>query len=42
MDLVEGRHEYKFFVDGQWLIDPHEVSIPEVSVESAIVTSTAA
>ena len=27
MDLEEGRHEYKFFVDGQWLHDPNEVSV---------------
>ena len=26
VDLPEGRHEYKFFVDGQWLHDPNEVS----------------
>jgi 5'-AMP-activated protein kinase regulatory beta subunit len=24
VDLPEGRHEYKFFVDGQWLHDPKE------------------
>ena len=26
VDLSEGRYEYKFFVDGQWLHDPNEVS----------------
>ena len=25
VDLHAGRHEYKFFVDGQWLHDPNEV-----------------
>ena len=25
VELHEGRHEYKFFVDGQWLHDPKEV-----------------
>ena len=25
VDLPAGRHEYKFFVDGQWLHDPNEV-----------------
>ena len=31
VDLPAGRHEYKFFVDGQWLHDPNEVyhSIPQ-------------
>jgi 5'-AMP-activated protein kinase regulatory beta subunit len=24
VELPEGRHEYKFFVDGQWLHDPNE------------------
>jgi len=24
VDLPAGRHEYKFFVDGQWLHDPNE------------------
>lgn len=28
VDLHEGRHEYKFFVDGQWLHDPNEVYTP--------------
>ena len=27
LELPEGRHEYKFFVDGQWLHDPGEVSM---------------
>lgn len=27
VDLVEGKHEYKFFVDGQWLHDANEPSI---------------
>ena len=27
VELHEGRHEYKFFVDGQWLHDPNEVYI---------------
>ncbi len=25
IDLPEGRHEYKFYVDGQWVHDPGEV-----------------
>ena len=25
VDLEEGKHEYKFFVDGQWMHDPTEV-----------------
>ena len=28
LDLPEGTHEYKFFVDGQWLHDPGEVHNP--------------
>lgn len=27
MDLPEGEHQYKFFVDGQWVHDPSEVTI---------------
>ncbi len=27
VDLAEGRHEYKFFVDGQWVHDSNEVCI---------------
>lgn len=27
LDLPEGEHQYKFFVDGQWLHDPSEVTI---------------
>ena len=27
VELPGGRHEYKFFVDGQWLHDPNEVAI---------------
>ena len=25
VDLPEGEHEYKFFVDGEWLHNPDEV-----------------
>lgn len=25
LDLPEGEHQYKFFVDGQWVHDPAEV-----------------
>lgn len=25
LDLPEGEHQYKFFVDGQWVHDPSEV-----------------
>lgn len=25
VDLPEGEHEYKFFVDGQWVLNPGEV-----------------
>lgn len=25
LDLPEGEHQYKFFVDGQWTHDPSEV-----------------
>uniref|UniRef100_F7AW09 AMP-activated protein kinase glycogen-binding domain-containing protein n=1 Tax=Monodelphis domestica TaxID=13616 RepID=F7AW09_MONDO len=28
LDLPEGEHQYKFFVDGQWVHDPSEVSKP--------------
>lgn len=28
LDLPEGEHQYKFFVDGQWTHDPSEV-LPE-------------
>ena len=24
LDLPEGQHEYKFFVDGQWVLDPDQ------------------
>ena len=27
MDLPEGEHQYKFYVDGQWMHDPSEVSV---------------
>lgn len=26
VDLPEGEHQYKFYVDGQWTHDPAEVS----------------
>lgn len=25
LDLPEGEHQYKFYVDGQWVHDPNEV-----------------
>ena len=25
VDLPQGRHEYKFYVDGQWIHNPNEV-----------------
>ncbi|KAF6278336.1 protein kinase AMP-activated non-catalytic subunit beta 1 [Rhinolophus ferrumequinum] len=28
LDLPEGEHQYKFFVDGQWTHDPSEESCP--------------
>ncbi|XP_076442626.1 5'-AMP-activated protein kinase subunit beta-2-like isoform X2 [Babylonia areolata] len=28
VDLPEGEHEYKFYVDGQWVLNPHEPSSP--------------
>lgn len=31
LDLPEGEHQYKFFVDGQWVHDPSEV-IPFSSI----------
>ena len=33
VELPEGRHEYKFFVDGQWLHDPNEVQYIHVHVQ---------
>lgn len=27
LDLPEGEHQYKFFVDGQWVHDPSEVRL---------------
>lgn len=27
LDLPEGEHQYKFFVDGQWVHDPSEVTL---------------
>lgn len=27
LDLLEGEHQYKFFVDGQWVHDPSEVKM---------------
>ena len=27
MDLPEGEHEYKFYVDGQWVLNPQDVSV---------------
>ena len=32
VELHEGRHEYKFFVDGQWLHDPNEVPLLWLSI----------
>ena len=31
-ELPEGRHEYKFIVDGQWRHDPYAVSIHVILV----------
>ena len=28
VDLPEGEHQYKFYVDGQWTHDPAEVHHP--------------
>ena len=28
VELPEGEHEYKFYIDGQWRHNPDEVSIP--------------
>ncbi|KAL8580733.1 5'-AMP-activated protein kinase subunit beta-2 [Nucella lapillus] len=28
VDLPEGEHEYKFYVDGQWVLNPREPSAP--------------
>jgi len=25
LDLPEGEHQYKFYVDGHWVLDPKEV-----------------
>lgn len=31
LDLPEGEHQYKFFVDGQWVHDPSEVTLKALS-----------
>lgn len=28
LDLPEGEHQYKFYVDGQWVHDPNEPTVP--------------
>lgn len=40
LDLPEGQHEYKFFVDGQWVLDPdqkHKESAPGESTRNNVV-----
>lgn len=32
LDLPEGEHQYKFFVDGQWVHDPSEVNLKAISL----------
>lgn len=27
IDLPEGEHQYKFYVDGHWTLDPKEVGV---------------
>lgn len=31
VDLPEGEHQYKFYVDGQWTHDPAEVSMSPIN-----------
>lgn len=33
LDLPEGEHQYKFFVDGQWVHDPSEVMFKGLSLQ---------
>lgn len=33
LDLPEGEHQYKFFVDGQWVHDPSEVTLKALSLQ---------
>lgn len=33
LDLPEGEHQYKFFVDGQWVHDPSEVMLQALSLQ---------
>lgn len=33
LDLPEGEHQYKFFVDGQWVHDPSEVMLKALSLQ---------
>ena len=40
VDLPAGRHEYKFFVDGQWLHDPNEVTTVYHSISLCGITHT--
>lgn len=32
LDLPEGEHQYKFFVDGQWVHDPSEVTLKALAL----------
>ncbi len=34
IDLPEGTHEYKFFVDGSWVCDSKEVSCSQLFFEA--------
>lgn len=36
LDLPEGEHQYKFFVDGQWTHDPSEVVFSSVHCISSL------
>lgn len=36
--LPRGRHEYRYFVDGQWFTDPHTERVPnEFGSENSVI-----
>ena len=38
VELPEGRHEFKFVVDGQWYHKPDEVSFISLEIVSSLLT----
>jgi len=40
VDLPEGEHQYKFFVDGQWTHDPTEVMETSTIIRGVTIPSS--